>query len=259
MLPHIPKVTILTSVMVVIAGYIQIAEAKTSSAVLMSVSASTNVASSVKHGAIDMKGLDDAINHLHDGNHEAAYKLLLPLHEKGVAKASFNLAIMYLNGDYVEKNREKAIALLSTASDNGYSEATFILGILHRNNDPATYAQLERKAAEQGHLIAAQQIGLAYYTGYGVPENKVLAYKWLFGLQVRGAVGAETWTTPLANLESSMSKDELEQGRILAWNFVYLDCKCGFYQKEFEQNNPGLNKRISVNNYRIENGILFIH
>lgn len=57
MAPHILKILMLASIAVAIAGYIQIAEAKTSSAVLMSVSASTNVASSIKHSTIDMKGL----------------------------------------------------------------------------------------------------------------------------------------------------------------------------------------------------------
>ncbi len=191
-------------------------------------------------------------------NFEEAYASLMPLHYNGVPEASLLLGMMYARGDHVERDLEKAEFYFSIAAANNDPDAAFVLADMQRAKDATAYALLMERAAGLGHLVAAQQIGLAYFNGEGVPKNLVLACKWLFSIQLRTPVAVETWTEPLRELEASLSEEALTLARVLAWNFVYLDRREGWDQETFERLNPGFNGRIRSDNHVIRDGHLLL-
>ncbi len=172
--------------------------------------------------------------------------------------ASEILGIMHLNGDWVERDVPTAREYLRAAIESGSVRAIFILGETYFEEDKALYARYQEKAAQRGHLIAAQQIGRACFYGEGVPQNDLLAYRWLFSIQIRTPVAVETWTEPLAELNERMDEESIEEARLMAWNHVYIDLKVGFFQEEFEEDNAGMEGPIKKGEYVIEDGRLIM-
>ncbi|WP_426407614.1 tetratricopeptide repeat protein [Bradyrhizobium ganzhouense] len=81
-------------------------------------------------------------------NYNTAARLLLPLAERGNARAQALIGFMYATGQGLPQAYEAA----------GY---------------------WYRLAAEQGDTTAQYLLGLAYDKGQGVPQDDVAAYKWL--------------------------------------------------------------------------------
>ena len=184
--------------------------------------------------------VEDARAFLMTGQFTEALPLLESLSENHDAEATCLLAMMYGNGDGVIKNRQKSIQLFTLASDAGNAEASFSLANL--SDTPEKYFEIMLTSAKQGHLIAAQQIGRAYYFGKGTEQDLVQAYSWLFSIQLRTPVAVETWTEPLADLDTRLSKAEKRRVMVQAWNFVYMETRTGFYQDDFNRNNPDCRK-----------------
>lgn len=82
------------------------------------------------------------------GHYPRAARLLLPLAERGNARAQAMIGFMYATGQGVPQNYDVA----------GY---------------------WYRLSAEQGDTTAQYLLGLAYDKGQGVPMDEVAAYKWL--------------------------------------------------------------------------------
>ena len=199
-----------------------------------------------------------ALDLLHSQHYEKAYRALVPLHQDGDARASKCLGFMYLNGDWVERDVSTGRSYLEHAGENNNAEATFQLGNTYLGEDAVMYARYQEKAARQGHLIAAQHIGLAYYYGKGVPQNDVFAYRWLFSIQLRTPVAVETWTEPLAALNERMDEEAIEEAMLLTWNHVYLELKDGFFQEVFDEKNAGMEGPIKKGEYIIRDGHLIM-
>lgn len=193
---------------------------------------------------------------LQSGKASEAFPSLVNLHEAGDAEASRLLGLMYFNGDGVERDSDKAMAYVTTASDAGNAMASFVLAEVQPTVED--HARVMLLAAEQGHLIAAQQIGLYYLRGEGVRVDKVKAYAWLFSVRIRVAVAVETYTKPLTELEEELSSEEKERGRVAAWNVVYIDTRTGWDQKGFDADNPNLTGHITVDNYEVVDGHLIV-
>lgn len=206
----------------------------------------------------DHDPIDPVLDLLHSQRYEEAYHALLPLHKEGNAMASMSLGFMYLNGDWVERDVSTGRKYLRAAIENGSVEAIFNLGRTYRGEDLALYARYQEKAAQRGHLIAAQQIGRAYFYGQGVPQNDVHAYRWLFSIQLRTPVAVETWTEPLAALNERMDDEDIEEAMLMAWNHVYLELKDGFFQEEFEEDNADMEGPIKKGEYIIRGGRLIM-
>ncbi len=195
---------------------------------------------------------------LQAGNFTEARRALMSLQQAGNAEASRLLGCLYLNGDGVKQDIEKGRTFFRQASSKGNAKAAFQLALTYQGGNNAEYVRWMETAAKRGHLIAAQQIGLAYFNGDGVEHNDILAYKWLFSIQLRTPVAVDTWTKPLEVLNSRMEETDKENAKVMAWNLVYLKLKTGFYQKEFEYNNPGFKGPIKVGGYPIRNGQLIV-
>jgi TPR repeat protein len=82
------------------------------------------------------------------GDFNSAARLLLPLAERGNARAQAMVGFMYATGQGVPQAYDAA----------GY---------------------WYRLAAEQGDTTAQYLLGLAYDKGQGVPQDEIAAYKWL--------------------------------------------------------------------------------
>ena len=146
------------------------------------------------------------------------------------------LAQMHMNGDFVERNKTLGKYYFQMASDNGDGYASGELALL---------AESEREAfgyqyigAHQGDTGSMIRLMFSYFHGKGTAQNDLLAAKW---------INAKTLATPWtdekiedvrATLDSRLSKDKMETALAMAWNFVYLKCKCGWNQEQFENDNP---------------------
>src|SRR5690606_35083840 len=86
-------------------------------------------------------------------NYPVALTILTELAEQGVAKAQFNLGVMYANGEGVPKNASQAAAWFRKAAEQGGASAQFNLGVMYANGEGAPTDASQaltwyRKAAE---------------------------------------------------------------------------------------------------------------
>ncbi|HLN08925.1 MAG TPA: tetratricopeptide repeat protein [Xanthobacteraceae bacterium] len=122
------------------------------------------------------------------GRHDdgGAARTLVPLAERGDARAQTLLGYMFANGRGVPQNYVVA-------------------------------AYWYRRASEQGNATAQYSLGLMYDKGQGVPLDYVLAYKWL-NLAVARVGGRERqdWVKIRDAVESKLSLLERTEGQRLA-------------------------------------------
>ncbi len=204
-----------------------------------------------------MSKVAEPLELLKGGKALEAYPDLLQLHKEGCINATRLLGVMYTKGDGVDRDLDKAETYLAAASDAGDSEASFVQALLQTTRESHFGAML--KAAEQGHLLAAQQVGLYYLRGEGVTVNKLKAFRWLFSVRIRTVIISEATNVPLAKLEAELNEKEKEQERVAAWNLVYIDTRTGWFQSKFDADNPNLAGRITVENYEVVDGHLIVH
>ena len=136
--------------------------------------------SSPSWGADFDKGLTAAQN----GDFATAFKEWTPLAEQGLAKAQFNLGVMYEYGDGVPQDYKEAVRLYRLAAEQGYARAQFNLGVMYEYGHavPQDYTKavrLYRLAAEQGFADAQYNLGTFYGNGTGVVQDFVYAHMWL--------------------------------------------------------------------------------
>jgi TPR repeat protein len=104
--------------------------------------------------------------------------------ERWHARAEYNLALAYQNGEAVPKDLEQAIDWYRKASDQGDVLALMNLGAMYENGvgvsaDYLKAADLYRKAAEEGFAEGEYGLGFLYLTGKGMPNDEVQAATWM--------------------------------------------------------------------------------
>ncbi len=154
-------------------------------------------------------------------DYKTAYRLCLPLAEKGEASAQGFLGWMYANGWGVGKDYRKALLWYYKAADQGNASAQVLLGRMYYEGKgvPKDYqraARLYRKAADQGDAWAQGVLGLMYHLGWGVPKDYVKAYKWC---NLASARGHESALVCLNLLEQSMTQEQIAEGQRLSRNW----------------------------------------
>jgi uncharacterized protein len=120
----------------------------------------------------------------------------IQLFEKAAAlgnqRAQVNIGILYFRGQGVPRDLVQARAWLEKAAADNDPYALYALGRAMDETlgsaaaDPVRAADLYRRAAELGHLLAALRYGLALTEGTGVKKDLVAAYKWLMYAQKNG-------------------------------------------------------------------------
>jgi len=106
-----------------------------------------------------------AIDAYKNKDYKTSYNLILPLAEKGFAKAQYNLGVMYGNGKGVAKDYSKAIKWWNHAANQGSGKAQYNLGVMYEEGKgvkknlkkAANWYQL---ASNQGHAKAQEKLNL---------------------------------------------------------------------------------------------------
>lgn len=112
---------------------------------------------------------------------------------RGNAAAAYFLGVAYAEGHGVDRSPVKARFWLGRAADLGDAKAEYFVGLGFTNGrDPdrggglgiqrndAWAARWYGKAAAQGDVRGEYMLGLSYALGFGLPEDPVTAYKWLW-------------------------------------------------------------------------------
>lgn len=107
-----------------------------------------------------------------------AAKWFLQAAEKGHARAQLELAMLYLQGDGVEKNLRAGIKWLKSAADQGVAEAQHELGERYASGEgvpfcsPKKAVKLYRQAAKQGYTPAMVSLSICYLSGQGIEKDE---------------------------------------------------------------------------------------
>ena len=105
-------------------------------------------------------------------DYKTAYELMLPLAEKGFAKAQYNLGLMYGKGKGVNRDYKEAVRWYLRAAEKGYSKAQTNLGWMYEKGkgvprDDQKAAKWFQLAVEQGNMLAQGELD-------GLPAKKSL-------------------------------------------------------------------------------------
>ena len=118
--------------------------------------------------------------------------------EDGDADSQFQYGVMFATGQgpggrgSFTKDAMQAIYWLNKSAAQGNLDAVAMLGRVYMDNgNPATAVKYYRKAAEQGHEAACENLAMAYGMGDGVPEDKVEAHKWFLKAAELGSAFAQ--------------------------------------------------------------------
>ena len=131
----------------------------------------------------DLPRLERGIAHYEKKAYSKALKLLLPLAEKGYARAQLYVGDCYANGNGVVMDTEGAVKWYRAAADQELPEAQHRMcrccfdGVgIERNVENA--AKWCRKAADAGFVEAMFDMGTLYDEGLGVEQDAKSVFKW---------------------------------------------------------------------------------
>lgn len=139
---------------------------------------------------------------------------------QGHRRAQLNLGLIFLRGQGVPRDVIQARAWLEKASADGDPYATYALGRAMAENappasaDPTRAADLFRRAAEKGHMLAALRYGLALADGSGVKQDQAAAQRWLVQAQQNGVPEAALALGDMA-VRTPATRDKAANEKIL--------------------------------------------
>jgi hypothetical protein len=125
----------------------------------------------------------------------------------GVARAQFNVGLMYDSGQGVARDYAQAVIWYRKAANQGLAPAQNNLGSLYENGQGVArdYAQAMswfRKAADQGYAVAQSNVGEMYEKGLGVPKDIAQATVWY---EKAAELGNEKAKAKLAEFQEASS------------------------------------------------------
>jgi TPR repeat protein len=135
-------------------------------------------------------------------------------------RAQINLGILYLSGRGVARDVVQARAWLEKAATSDDPQALYTLGRALSESmgqaaaDPVRAADLYRRAAEKGHVLAGLRYGLALSEGTGTKQDPVAAQRWLTQAQQRGIPEAALALGDMA-ARTPASRDKAANERIV--------------------------------------------
>jgi uncharacterized protein len=144
--------------------------------------------------------------------------LWLPLAEKGIAEAQYEIGYLYTHGRGVPLDKDKAARWVRKSADQGYAPAQGFLGDLYTfgrgvRKDYVEAAKWRRKASEQGNKEAQYQLGHNYLNGIGVTQDYVLAHMWF---NILAAQGVEDGRRERDNVSKKMTPSQIAEAQKLA-------------------------------------------
>ena len=128
--------------------------------------------------------IDHALQKIDARDYAEALKILQPLAAQGVARAEFNLGMMYQKGRGVAMDNAAALSWFRKAAAQGMALAQYDIGWMYSNGAGVPQSDAEavvwyRKAADQGLADAEYSLGLAYTNAVGVKADDKEAAVWL--------------------------------------------------------------------------------
>ncbi len=105
------------------------------------------------------------------GHYEEAYKIWLPLAQKGDANAQFNLGLLYRNGFGIKQNDREALGWFSQAAQQGLLDAQYNTGLMYMEGRGVAISRIEafkwwELAAAKEHADAQHNLAVLY--AYGI-------------------------------------------------------------------------------------------
>jgi len=115
--------------------------------------------------------------------------------EQGDAKAQYELAIKFMNGQGVAKNEAEGLKWLRKAAEQGDLNALHDMGVAYFNGLGVPVNKEEgvkwyRKAAERGNENAQYDLGICLSHGFGTAKNDEHALFWFMQAAERGRADA---------------------------------------------------------------------
>ena len=168
---------------------------------------------------------EDATAAYQRGDFGAAVTLIRHLADQGDARAQFDLATMYYDGQGMRQDREQAAKWFRKSAEQGDAQAQRYLGFMYANGQGVARNDKEAvkwygRAAEQGDADAQVNLGLMYSAARGTSQNLVQAHKWfnvaasLYPLSDRGT--REQALTNSERLAAKLSSDQSAEAEKLA-------------------------------------------
>ncbi len=149
------------------------------------------------------------------GKHEVALKDFVTLAAQGMAKAQYNIAIMYYDGVVFPQDFAQAARWYELAAIQNIIAAQFNLGAMYHQGigvaqDYAQALTLYQKAAQQGHAEAQANLAHLYYTGdMGAPDY-MRAYYWMHRAVAQELEGAQK---NLALIAEHLTPEQIETAK----------------------------------------------
>ncbi len=149
------------------------------------------------------------------GDYKAAYEEWLPLATDGVAKAQYNIGILYYGGEGVSKDFYMAQLWFRKAAAQGHAEAQFNLANLMEFAEGPVgserqIVELYRKSAEQGYAPAQYNLGMMYLEGgFGIRKSANTAAEWFEKAAMQGDLEAQYMTARVNMI--------LKDAKVWAW------------------------------------------
>jgi TPR repeat protein/SpoVK/Ycf46/Vps4 family AAA+-type ATPase len=124
-----------------------------------------------------------------------AIALLLPLSERGIAKAQYELGRVFEVGGYADWN-ELAVKWYEMSAENGYTVAQYRLGSMFENGlgvtkDYGKAVEWYQKAADRGDKNAQCKLGYMFINGDGVTKDSLRAVEWYQRAAEQGSYKAQ--------------------------------------------------------------------
>jgi len=131
----------------------------------------------------DNAQLDAGVKAFNSKDYATALKLWQPLADAGMAKAQTNLALMYYDGQGVQKNFAQAFALAKPAAIQGIKQSQYLTGLMYRDGygveqDSRKAYYWFMKAAAQGVPQAETQVCTMLSRGVGVAADPKKGMEW---------------------------------------------------------------------------------
>jgi len=119
---------------------------------------------------------EDALKAYNNNDLKTAYEGFYTLAEQGDLTAQYNIAHMYENGKWVEKDFKKAIFWYEKSAKKGYGRSQYYLGVMYDHGivveqDFKKAVFWYEKSAKQGGYISQFNLGLMYHQGNGVAKD----------------------------------------------------------------------------------------
>lgn len=127
--------------------------------------------------------VNDGLDAYNEGDFERAFDLWKAAARQDDPVGQYNLAVLYYNGEGVNKDLLQAHKWFRKSAELGYADAQYDLGLMYLDGegtaqDPKTGIEWMMKSAEQDHAEAQFELAKAYQSGVGIEQNLAEAIKW---------------------------------------------------------------------------------